>query len=322
MNLALATGFYTGGAHAEEVTPNQAELSPPEVPNHEPPSAEQPPPTIDPPTAAPASAPGENPPARIGPEPSEQSQTAPAPGGACAPECRPGYVCSGGACISACNPPCAEGYECTPELTCEAFVETDALETIKAEAARSAGERQREEDERARTVHRHDGFYLRLGLSIGSVSTTVEDDNGLDFDLNGGGTFLDLGIGGTIAPGFVLAFGLAGVTARNVDSSNNAIDVDQMAISMGGLLLDWFPWDDGGFHVCGIVGFGSGRVEGLDDDLDAGLGLVGGVGYDMWVSDQWSVGASGKILYVEGAKGSSREYDALAPMVSLTALYH
>lgn len=42
-----------------------------------------------------------------------------APAG-CFPACRQGYLCSGGACISACNPPCPAGQTCVAGQYCEA----------------------------------------------------------------------------------------------------------------------------------------------------------------------------------------------------------
>ncbi|MCP4447938.1 MAG: hypothetical protein GY811_21775 [Myxococcales bacterium] len=36
----------------------------------------------------------------------------------CVPDCRRGYVCIEGECLSACNPPCDRGYECTDEREC------------------------------------------------------------------------------------------------------------------------------------------------------------------------------------------------------------
>jgi len=47
------------------------------------------------------------------PEASEQTEAR------CRPECRAGFLCIDGACVSACNPPCGEGEVCTEEATCE-----------------------------------------------------------------------------------------------------------------------------------------------------------------------------------------------------------
>lgn len=39
----------------------------------------------------------------------------------CVPECRQGYICHQGSCVSACNPPCAQGELCTAEHECLAI---------------------------------------------------------------------------------------------------------------------------------------------------------------------------------------------------------
>lgn len=45
-------------------------------------------------------------------------QVAPSQGGGCVPQCRSGYVCYQGQCVSACNPPCAQGEQCTSDGQC------------------------------------------------------------------------------------------------------------------------------------------------------------------------------------------------------------
>lgn len=40
----------------------------------------------------------------------------------CVPQCRSGFMCHGGLCVSKCNPPCAEGQMCTAEGECVAAV--------------------------------------------------------------------------------------------------------------------------------------------------------------------------------------------------------
>jgi hypothetical protein len=38
---------------------------------------------------------------------------------ACVPDCRAGFVCVSGACVSACNPPCPAGQHCTAARSCD-----------------------------------------------------------------------------------------------------------------------------------------------------------------------------------------------------------
>lgn len=42
-----------------------------------------------------------------------------APPATCVPECRDGYLCIGGKCVSACNPACADGETCVGRGVCE-----------------------------------------------------------------------------------------------------------------------------------------------------------------------------------------------------------
>lgn len=44
----------------------------------------------------------------------------------CVPDCRQGYVCHQGSCVSACNPPCANGERCTEDVVCVAEAEQPA----------------------------------------------------------------------------------------------------------------------------------------------------------------------------------------------------
>lgn len=58
---------------------------------------------------------GAAPPATEAPPPTPASTP---PAAACVPQCRSGFVCASGTCISACNPPCAAGQICTAQGEC------------------------------------------------------------------------------------------------------------------------------------------------------------------------------------------------------------
>lgn len=53
-------------------------------------------------------------------------QAAPSPQSACVPQCRSGYMCYQGQCISACNPACAAGETCTESGECVATAPAQA----------------------------------------------------------------------------------------------------------------------------------------------------------------------------------------------------
>jgi hypothetical protein len=75
----------------------------------------------------------------------------------CVPECRQGYTCVSGQCVSACNPPCSAGFECNASRQCV----TDLVPSMKQALKEYSAE------QRAKTVHRHDGFYARIGGNLG-----------------------------------------------------------------------------------------------------------------------------------------------------------
>ncbi len=307
-------------ANEAPTSSDAAAAEPPPAPGAAEPSASG---ATPPPPAAPATDPAST--AQPGVDqtaPSADSEAALPEAQACVPACRAGYRCSEGSCLSACNPPCAEGYECTAELSCERLMSPEAIEALKEQATQAKLDEEKAERE-ARIAHRHDGFYLRIGLSLGSINATL--DTGVDeFDFSGGGRFLDLNVGGTVAPGFVLAFGMSGVVSQSPNSEAPSIDdrfLSEMAAVTMGLLVDWFPSERGGFHVSALLGIGVLDIS-PGEPTEGGFGMIGGVGYDLWASAQWSLGVAGRVQYITGVQGDSGDYDAVVPMLSFTALYH
>lgn len=60
---------------------------------------------------------------------------APAPAAVCVPDCRPGFTCIDGQCVSACNPPCGTGTHCDASAMCVA----DAAPVEEARTERAGG---------------------------------------------------------------------------------------------------------------------------------------------------------------------------------------
>jgi hypothetical protein len=202
------------------------------------------------------------------------------------------------------------------------------------------------------TAHRHDGFYLRLGLGsgyghVGSSGTlSMPSGSGLsgqpmDFTgtYHGWGPAYELLIGGTIARGLVLGGGFVGqdmtnptVTA-NVGSGSAASSISNLTVngSLGvgalGPFVDWFPNDRGGLHFGAMFGF---ALLGLSSDTgkrDSGIaGSLWG-GYDFWVADQWSLGVEARTALVSAWRDFSDPRGtvndkAVSVELLFTALYH
>jgi hypothetical protein len=184
----------------------------------------------------------------------------------------------------------------------------------------------------------HDRFYLRLSLGGGTMGTNADfqPNNGVDFETQGGSVALDLAIGGTPAPGFVIGGDFAFQEAFRPHFTVNFREGESNANTVFGLLgffLDWFPDPRGGFHVGGTFGYADLSVAGENDVIvndvrERGVGGAVRVGYDLWISNQWSLGLLGQWVggWVTGDNGNNNtftESDTVSSFALLfTALYH
>lgn len=165
------------------------------------------------------------------------------------------------------------------------------------------------------TVHRHDGFYLRMGLGGGFMASKL--DLG-DLSARGSGVALEFALGGTIADGLVIGGGLYTQSASNVhwkgDSLRSRFMTDtyshdkEGSLGLLGIFLDYYPNPRDGFHVQGALGFGTLSFEsdglmGLPGETWAGVGGGGmlGVGYEVWIGSQWSLGGVARVLLMSGS---------------------
>ena len=188
-------------------------------------------------------------------------------------------------------------------------------------------------------MRQHDGFYLRFGFALAYISDTVDYPLG-ELGVSSAGGFLDIAVGGTVAPGLVVGFGLHGATLFSPKfDSNDALVKPELeyietresaAVSLPGLYVDYYPDDTGGLHFNGTLGLGLVAISTVSDENDpdsdealiAGLGLAAGAGYDLWFANQWSFGAQARLMYLAGAEDEWGAHNALVPMVSLGLLWH
>ena len=164
------------------------------------------------------------------------------------------------------------------------------------------------------TAHRHDGFYLRMGIGLGygwaTTKTTVSGSE-LKATYSGTGPAFELLLGGTVARGFVVGGGLL-----ELDILNPTIEVQSSDLTMSSVFIlsagstfsglgfntvgpffDWFPDETGGAHIGGMFGLGVIHLEG---NLGFGGSLWGG--YDFWVAKQWSLGAELRGTLASGSR--------------------
>lgn len=196
-------------------------------------------------------------------------------------------------------------------------------------------------------MHRHDGFYLRLGLGVGNFSFTadVEEDGqkAATVETSGIVPMSEVAFGGTIAPGVVLGGGIytAGTAGGSRDfditpeggGGSVSEELDTGPFGMVGPFIDIYPNPEQGLHIQAAVGFATYSVtepssESVDDISLTGLGLMAGVGYEWWIGEQWSFGILGRVmvgkLSGEDPSDSDETYSAtaVAPGLLATITYH
>jgi hypothetical protein len=188
----------------------------------------------------------------------------------------------------------------------------------------------------------HEGFYLRFGIGLGALGTTVSyapERVQPETSITGPGAAIHFMIGGSPADGLAIGFALLGMGAgdANVEVAGTSESRGtQLNLSIGGLFVDGFPDPKGGFDVGGMVGLAEVATRDLQDGYDVkstGLGAAAWVGYTAWVGEEWSIGG---LLWLAGATTSadraawfagteeSFEEKAVARSVvlSFSALYH
>lgn len=183
----------------------------------------------------------------------------------------------------------------------------------------------------------HDGFFLRLGLNLGPASATrTAEFNGTEVGgeatLSGFSGGFDLMMGGTPADGLVIGGALTTITTSDpdVESGGRSASLDGTMIFAGiGVFANYYLNPNEGLHFQGLLGFGT--VDLVDSDGNSGgndpsgpyFGV--GVGYDFWVSDEWSIGPFGRVLYAatsyeEG--GGKLKVNYLYPSIGAAFTYH
>lgn len=183
----------------------------------------------------------------------------------------------------------------------------------------------------------HDGFQFRATLGGGYLhdSESIEGvTNDFDASVSGGAALFELYLGGTPVPGLVLGGYLSGMSAPGPEAEINGMTFeadDDVSLGLGsiGPYVDYYPDPLGGFHVLGSLGYaqvsfddGDGVVE---DATSSGFTLGAGVGYDAFVSDEWSLGALGRLGYAwtsHDTSGVTVHDDALMIGLSFSVSCH
>lgn len=186
----------------------------------------------------------------------------------------------------------------------------------------------------AEGVREHDGFYLRLQLGPGYFfdERSIERDGQEPLvlaDVGGFATGFELLVGGTVGEGVVIGGTLAITRVANYETTIESVTAetaDVIGFTLLGPFIDWYPDVWGGFHVFGVLALAGGSSQETDWKR-GGLAIGGGVGYDWWISDEWSIGLLGKVVLAglgeETETAEGRQIDGVVlPSLMFGGTYH
>lgn len=145
-------------------------------------------------------------------------------------------------------------------------------------------------------VHEHDGFFLRMDLGFGGMSTSASD-SGLTVEMSGGASQFSVALGGAVVPNLVVAGHLWGATVSSPEVKLNgtslgaATDATLTLSGVGVNVTYYFMPINVYLSATPSVGVLSARwASGQTSDTEGGFAIRLAVGKEWWVSDNWGIG--------------------------------
>ncbi|HSY22963.1 MAG TPA: hypothetical protein VK841_12645, partial [Polyangiaceae bacterium] len=151
---------------------------------------------------------------------------------------------------------------------------------------------------------RHDGFYLAASSGVGLVGVWGSGPNG-SASIAGFGSSSAFAIGGSLAPGLVLAGVIQGGTTSGTFHGGPAIQATTMHVVNGqpqttsstlsghasgsifliGAQIDWYPHPEDGWHAGAAIGLGGASVTDDAGNTSTGGSIAGSLfgGYQWWL---------------------------------------
>lgn len=181
------------------------------------------------------------------------------------------------------------------------------------------------EEYRRKSIHRHDGLYVRFGF-IAGYAWDIAETSGVETKSKGAGGLLEYAGGFSVSDHLVLALALHtfAVFSPTTTVGGEAFDEDHTNVYLvTGILLDFYPNPVGGWHAALTVGVGSADIRVRNNEnTDDGFGLGIGGGYDFWIGEQWSLGLGVQLFYIGNADDEFGRHRTVIPTLALTALCH
>jgi hypothetical protein len=167
----------------------------------------------------------------------------------------------------------------------------------------------------------HDGLYFRFGAGAGWIhdSGEVDEKNGVYVKgtITGESLIAALALGGAVSSGTSLGGSCFGYLlpaphathayARGYGyTAHINVDFDSSALLLLGPFVDFYPNPAGGFHLFASAGLAYGALGGatailgdlrraVPSESGGGVGGLGALGYDLWISRAWTLGLFGQV---------------------------
>jgi hypothetical protein len=167
----------------------------------------------------------------------------------------------------------------------------------------------------------HDGVYLRVAVGPGFTLGHLDIAAGAGGDSTGVNVSTQLAVGWTVRRGLVLGLGTFPMVTPS--PSYDGVDAGGQHVSATGPFIDYYLDPHGGLHAQAGVLFTAGYLDGGErgSQVGVGWGATAGVGYDVFVSDQWSVGGIARLTAYR-LFGVADEIRMVAPAALFTVTYH
>lgn len=207
-----------------------------------------------------------------------------------------------------------------------------ALASAQQKPKSSTPYRSDESDSSFSGVRNHDGFYMRLALGAGKTYASLSA-NGESASMRGGSVPLDFAFGWSAGPVILgLSLGFDFVSSPRISTSEDieTDGFDYEYTNFGGF-LDYFPNPRKGLHFGASLAMVFARAippssnshsSNTDNDVPPGVALSLSVGYDIWISNEWSLGATLRGMFIHCQDDFKVTHSALIPSVLLSFLYN
>lgn len=180
-------------------------------------------------------------------------------------------------------------------------------------------------------AHLHDGLYYRIAFGAGYVKATTNNGS----EVTGWGFSPEFWVGGSPVAGLALGGTFGIVAVPNPDAAITAADSGGLGPISGeaqglatystyGLFADYYPNPRAGLHIMAGLNFSSFKFipdSGNASQPATGVGVFGGIGYEWWAGQQWSVGPLVR-LHWASVSDDSGATSILSPVIMLGVTNH